>query len=42
MYTPNFTVANNTFCLSLHYNGDNSCLFVNGKEVTKFKPKNKV
>ena len=28
------------FCLSLHYNGDNSYLFVNGKEVTKFKAKN--
>ena len=28
MYSPNF---------SLHYNGDNSYLFVNGKEVTKFK-----
>ena len=26
--------------LSLHYNGDNSSLFVNGKEVTKFKAKN--
>ena len=25
---------------SLHYNGDNSYLFVNGKEVTKFKAKN--
>ena len=27
------------FCLSLHYNGDDSYLFVNGKEVTKFKAK---
>ena len=26
--------------LSLHYNGDNSYLFVNGKEVTKFQAKN--
>ena len=26
--------------LSLHYNGDNIYLFVNGKEVTKFKAKN--
>ena len=25
-----FTVANKTFCLSLHYNSDNSYLFVNG------------
>ena len=40
MYSPNFTVDNKTFCLSLHYNSDNSYLFVNGKEVTKFKGKN--
>ena len=40
MYSPNFTVDNNTFCLSLHYNSDNSYLFVNGKEVTKLKAKN--
>ena len=39
MYSPNFTVANKTFCLSLHYNGDDSYLFVNGKEVIKFKAK---
>ena len=25
------------FCLSLHYNSDNSYLFVNGKEIYKFK-----
>ena len=40
MYTPNFAIANKTFCLSLHYNGDDSYLFVNGKEVVKFKAKN--
>ena len=40
MYSPNFTVGNKIFCLSLNYNGDNSHLFVNGKEVTKFKSKN--
>ena len=40
MYSPNFTVDNKTFCLSLHYNGDNSYLFVNGREVTKIKAKN--
>ena len=40
MYRPNFTVDNKIFCLSLHYNRDNSYLFVNGKEVTKFKVKN--
>ena len=27
------------FRLSLHYNGDNSYLFVNGKEICKFKAK---
>ena len=37
MYSSNFSTENKTFCLSLHYNGDNHCLFVNGKEVTKFK-----
>ena len=40
MYSPNFTVDNKTFCLSLHCNGDNSYLFVNGKQVIKFKSKN--
>ena len=39
MYLPNFTVDDKIFCLSLHYNDDNSYLFVNGKEVTKFKAK---
>ena len=39
MYSPNFTIANKTFCLSLRYNGDDSYLFVNGKEVIKFKAK---
>ena len=35
--SPNFSIDNKTFCLSLHYNGDNSYLFVNCKEVIKFK-----
>ena len=39
MCSPNFTVANKTFCLSLHYNSDDSYLFVNGKEFIKFKAK---
>ena len=39
MYSLNFTVANKTFCLSLHYNGDDSYSFVNGKKVIKFKAK---
>ena len=39
MYSPNFSAENKIFCLSLHYNGDDSYLFVNGKDVTKFKAK---
>ena len=39
MYSPNLAVANKTFCLSLHYNGDDNYLFVNGKEVTTFQAK---
>ena len=30
---------NKKFCLRLHYNGANSYLFVNGKEIMKFKAK---
>ena len=37
MYSTNFTVTNKKFCLSLHYNGDSSYLFVNGKEIANFK-----
>ena len=40
MYSPNFTVDNKVFCLSLHYNGDKSYLFVNGKQVINFNAKN--
>ena len=36
----NFTEANTKFYLSLHYNADNSYLFVNGIEVFKFKADN--
>ena len=39
MYSINFTEKNKTFCLSLHYNGANSYLFVNGTEIIKFKAK---
>ena len=39
MYSANFSVASKTFCLSLHYNGDDSYLFVNGENVIKFKAK---
>ena len=37
MYSINFTVTNIQFCLSLHYNGENSYLFVNGTKIYKFK-----
>ena len=39
MYSINFTISRKKFCLSLHYNGANSYLFVNGIEITKFKAK---
>ena len=39
MYSINFTVTKKKFCLSLHYNGANSYLFVNGTEICKFKAK---
>ena len=39
MYCINFTVTKQKFCLSLHYNGANSYLFVNGTEIYKFKAK---
>ena len=39
MYSINFTVTKKTFCLSLHSNGANSYLFVNGTEIYKFKAK---
>ena len=39
MYAINFTVTKKKFCLSLHYNGANSYLFVNGTEICKFKAK---
>ena len=32
----NFTVTKKKVCLSLHYNGANSCLFVNGTEIFVF------
>ena len=39
MYSINFTKANAKFCLSFHYDGANSYLFVNGTEIYKFKAK---
>ena len=39
MYSINFAVTKNKFCLSLHHNGANSYLFVNGTEIYKFEAK---
>ena len=39
MYSINFIVTKEKFCLGLHYNGANSYLFVNGSEIYKFKAK---
>ena len=39
MYSINFTMTGKKFLLSLHYNGASSYLFVNGKEIHKFKVK---
>ena len=36
MYSINFTDHRKKCCLSLHYNGANSYLFVNGTEIIKF------
>ena len=39
MYSINFTEHFKKFCLSLHYNGASSYLFVNSTEIHKFKAK---
>ena len=39
VYNQNFTQPSKNFVLSLHYNGDNSYLFVNGKQELKSKCK---
>ena len=39
MYSINFTVTRKKFCLSLHYNGANSYLFVTGTEIYKLEVK---
>ena len=39
MYSVNFTDHRKKCCLSLHYNGANSYLFVNGVEIIKVKAK---
>ena len=38
-FSTNFSIENKVLCLSLHDNGDKSYLFVNDKEVVKFKSK---
>ena len=35
----NFSKANTKFCLSLHYNGEESYLYVSKTEICKFKAK---
>ena len=40
IYKHNFTELNKNLVLSLHYNGDDSYLFVNGGQELKFKTKN--
>ena len=44
MFSINFTKVNTKFCLSLHYNGANSYLFinVNGTEIYKFTAKDSI
>ena len=39
IYSVNLTDHRVKYCLSLHYNGANSYLFVNGTEIIKFKTK---
>ena len=42
IYSQNFIAVDKKFVLSLHYNGDDSYLFVNGKQIvtkSKFKAK---
>ena len=39
IYSQNFTQPNKKFVLSLHYNNNDSYLFINGKQELKFKTK---
>ena len=39
MYQISFSATKKRFCLSLHYNGANSYLFVNSIEIIKLKAK---
>ena len=38
-YSINFSRSNRTFCLILHYNGNNSFLLVNATKIHQFKAK---
>ena len=38
-YSINFSRSNRNFCLSLHYNGSNSFLFINVTKIYQFKAK---
>ena len=38
-YSINFSKSNERFCLTLHYNGSNSLLFVNATKMHQLKPK---
>ena len=40
-FTINFTKVNTKFSLTLHYIGGNSYMFINAKEIIKFKVDNK-
>ena len=40
-FSISFSKADPKFCLSFHYNGNKSYLFVNGKEIFKFKADSK-
>ena len=39
IYSQNFTQPSKKFVLSLHYNDNDSCFFINGKQELKFKAK---
>ena len=39
-FSTNFSKVKTEFCMSLYYNAGNSCLFVNRKEIFKFKVDN--
>ena len=38
----NFSKANTKFYLSLHYNSDESCLYINKEGIYKFKAKDNI